>query len=129
MIGDADIEAGLPLLFAEVRPRLDGVPYIIKTARSKYTKTSGFEVEVSVRLYDGKSATEGEAGGEGRPAARLHTLIRAARSRRIARRARPPPPRLLHSSHLAGSGEQTKTRLEPITAEARFSFRPKTVIR
>nr|WP_234913889.1 phage tail protein [Rhizobium rhizogenes]QCO89356.1 phage P2 GpU family protein [Rhizobium rhizogenes] len=35
VVGDADIEAGLPLLFAEVRPGLDGVPYIIKTARSK----------------------------------------------------------------------------------------------
>ena len=43
------------------------MPYIIKTARSKYTKTSGFEVDVSGRLYDGKSATEGDgeadAGG------------------------------------------------------------------
>ncbi|MGV1768029.1 hypothetical protein [Rhizobium rhizogenes] len=64
VVGDADIEAGLPLLFAEVRPGLDGVPYIIKTARSKYTKTSGFEVDVSGRLYDGKSATEGESGGK-----------------------------------------------------------------
>ncbi len=60
VLGDADIEAGLPLLFAQVRPGLDGVPYIIKTARSKYTKTSGFEVDVSGRLYDGKSATEGD---------------------------------------------------------------------
>ncbi|WP_459455431.1 phage late control D family protein [Rhizobium sp. No.120] len=58
-LGDPTIEAGLPLLFADVRPGLDGVPYIIKTARSKYTKTSGFEVDVSGRLYDGKSATEG----------------------------------------------------------------------
>ncbi|NTI86047.1 phage late control D family protein [Agrobacterium rhizogenes] len=64
VLGDADIEAGLPLLFAQVRPGLDGVPYIIKTARSKYTKTSGFEVEVSGRLYDGKSATEDEGGGK-----------------------------------------------------------------
>jgi phage protein D len=64
VLGDADIEAGLPLLFAQVRPGLDGVPYIIKTARSKYTKTSGFEVDVSGRLYDGKSATEDESGGK-----------------------------------------------------------------
>ncbi|MFS8044239.1 hypothetical protein [Rhizobium sp. BR 314] len=40
------------------------MPYIIKTARSKYIKTSGFEVEVSGRLYDGKSATEDEGGGK-----------------------------------------------------------------
>ena len=64
VLGDADIEAGLPLLFAQVRPGLDGVPYIIKTARSKYTKTTGFEVEVSGRLYDGKSATEDDGGGK-----------------------------------------------------------------
>lgn len=64
VVGDAVIEAGLPLLFADVRPGLDGVPYIIKTARSKFTKTSGFEVEVSGRLYDGKSATEGEGARE-----------------------------------------------------------------
>jgi phage protein D len=62
-LGDPAIEAGLPLLFADVRPGLDGVPYIIKTARSKYTKTTGFEVDVSGRLYDGKSATEDESGG------------------------------------------------------------------
>ncbi|MGY5801843.1 phage late control D family protein [Rhizobium sp. LEGMi12c] len=63
VLGDAEIEAGLPLLFADVRPGLDGVPYIIKTARSKYTKTMGFEVDVSGRLYDGKSATEDESNG------------------------------------------------------------------
>jgi phage protein D len=63
VIGDAGIDAGLPLLFADVRPGLDGVPYIIKTARSKYTKTGGFEVDISGRLYDGKSATEKAAGG------------------------------------------------------------------
>jgi phage protein D len=63
-LGDAEIEAGLPLLFADVRPGLDGVPYIIKTARSKYTKTSRFEVDVSGRFYDGKSAPEGKAGGK-----------------------------------------------------------------
>ncbi len=62
VLGDAAIEAGLPLLFADVRPGLDGVPYIIKTARSKYTKTTGFEVDVSGRLYDGKSATEADSG-------------------------------------------------------------------
>jgi len=46
-----------------------GVPYIIKTARSKYTKTSGFEIDVSGRLYDGMSATEDEReGGEGETA-------------------------------------------------------------
>ncbi len=66
VIGDETIEAGLPLLFADVRPGLDGVPYIIKTARSKYTKTSGFEVDVSGRLYDGKSATEDESEGGGK---------------------------------------------------------------
>ncbi|MFK0167152.1 tail protein X [Rhizobium sp. NPDC090279] len=61
VVGDPAIDAGLPLLFAEVRPGLDGVPYIIKTTRLKYTKSAGFEVDVSGQLYDGKSATEDES--------------------------------------------------------------------
>lgn len=65
VIGDAGIDAGLPLLFADVRPGVDGVPYIIKTAKTSYTKTGGLEVAVSGRLYDGKSATEKSAGTEG----------------------------------------------------------------
>lgn len=62
VIGDAGIDAGLPLLFADVRPGVDGVPYIIKTAKTSYTKTGALEVAVSGRLYDGKSATEKSAG-------------------------------------------------------------------
>ena len=65
VIGDAGISAGLPLLFAEVRPGVDGVPYIIKTAKTKYTKPAGLEVDVSARLYDGKSATEGGESSSG----------------------------------------------------------------
>ncbi len=64
VIGDAGIDAGLPLLFADIRPGVDGVPYIIKTAKTAYTKTGGLEVAVSGRLYDGKSATEKSAGKE-----------------------------------------------------------------
>ncbi|WP_367354127.1 phage late control D family protein [Agrobacterium pusense] len=64
VIGDAGIDAGLPLLFADIRPGVDGVPYIIKTAKTAYTKTGGLEVAVSGRLYDGKSATEKSAGTE-----------------------------------------------------------------
>ncbi len=64
VIGDAGIDAGLPLLFANVRPGVDGVPYIIKTAKTSYTKTGALEVAVSGRLYDGKSATEKSADTE-----------------------------------------------------------------
>ncbi|MFJ1307871.1 phage late control D family protein [Agrobacterium sp. P15N1-A] len=64
VIGDAGIDAGVPLLFADVRPGVDGVPYIIKTAKTSYTKTGALEVAVSGRLYDGKSATEKSAGTE-----------------------------------------------------------------
>lgn len=64
VIGDAGIDAGLPLLFADVRTGVDGVPYIIKTAKTSYTKTGALEVAVSGRLYDGKSATEKSAGTE-----------------------------------------------------------------
>lgn len=58
VIGDPGIDAGLPLLFVDVRPGVDGVPFIIKTAVSKYSKTAGYEVDISGKLYDGKSATE-----------------------------------------------------------------------
>lgn len=68
VIGDAGISAGLPLLFAEVRPGVDGVPYIIKTAKTTYTKPSGLEVAVTGRLYDGKSATEGDDSSSGKAA-------------------------------------------------------------
>jgi|GEM_PF-439115 len=64
VIGDAGIDAGLPLLFANVRPGVDGAPYIIKTAKTSYTKTGALEVAVSGRLYDGKSATEKSADTE-----------------------------------------------------------------
>jgi len=41
VLGDPAIEAGMPLLFADVRPRLDGVTYVIKTARYKLHENIG----------------------------------------------------------------------------------------
>ncbi|UFW80034.1 phage late control D family protein [Rhizobium sp. SU303] len=65
VVGDATIIAGAPLLFQDVRPGLDGVPYIIDTATHAYSKAS-YTTGLSNTLYDGKSAGEdgddGEAG-------------------------------------------------------------------
>lgn len=55
VIGDAAICGGAPLLFQDVRPGLDGVPYLIDTAKHDYSKTEGFRTGISAKLYDGKS--------------------------------------------------------------------------
>ncbi len=66
VIGDTSICAGAPLLYAGIRPGLDGVPYIIDTATHKYVAKGTFTTDISAKLYDGKSSTEGdddEGGG------------------------------------------------------------------
>lgn len=64
VIGDAAICAGAPLLFEEVRPGLDGIPYVIDTAKHDYVKSEGFRTAISAKLYDGRSG-ESESGGDG----------------------------------------------------------------
>lgn len=63
VIGDTSICAGAPLLYAGIRPGLDGVPYVIDTAAHKYVAKGTFTTDISAKLYDGKSSLEG--GGEG----------------------------------------------------------------
>lgn len=53
--GDPAIIAGAPLLFENVRPGLDGVPYIIKKVTHKFGK-NGFTTAIDAKLYDGKSS-------------------------------------------------------------------------
>ncbi len=66
VIGDTSICAGAPLLYAGIRPGLDGVPYIIDTATHKYVAKGTFTTGISGKLYDGKSSTEGsEDEGDG----------------------------------------------------------------
>lgn len=65
VVGDTAIVAGSPLLFEDVRPGLDGVPYIIDTATHTYRKSEGYRTQISAKLYDGKSARKGGAGGDG----------------------------------------------------------------
>jgi phage protein D len=55
VVGDTAIIAGAPLLFEDVRPGLDGVPYVIDTATHTYRKTEGYRTAISAKLYDGKS--------------------------------------------------------------------------
>ncbi|MBY3434811.1 phage late control D family protein [Rhizobium laguerreae] len=61
VVGDTAIVAGAPLLFHSVRPGLDGVPYVIDTAKHSYSKGAGYRTEISAKLYDGKSG--GAKGG------------------------------------------------------------------
>lgn len=63
--GDPSIVAGAPLVFAGVRPQLDGVPYVIDTATHTYSKTAGYRTEISAKLYDGKSGGSGGGGAGG----------------------------------------------------------------
>jgi len=58
IIGDTSVTAGAALLFKDVRPGLDGVPYVIETSTHNYTKPGGYTTAISAKLYDGKSGTE-----------------------------------------------------------------------
>lgn len=63
VIGDTAIAAGAPLIFAGVRPGLDGAPYIIDTATHTFIKGEGYRTQISAKLYDGKSGGGGTGGG------------------------------------------------------------------
>jgi hypothetical protein len=64
VIGDTAIAAGAPLLFENVRPGLDGAPYIIDTVTHTFSKGQGYTTQISAKLYDGKSGGEsGDASG------------------------------------------------------------------
>ncbi|MBX8814675.1 late control protein D, partial [Ochrobactrum sp. MR34] len=43
-----------------IRPGFDGVPYVIDTATHTYTKTNGYQTQISAKLYDGQSAGDGK---------------------------------------------------------------------
>lgn len=51
MPGDISVRAGMPFTFADVRPGLDGMPWIIETATHTYSKANGYRTKV-----DGKAA-------------------------------------------------------------------------
>ena len=51
-------------MFSGVRPGLDGVPYIIDTATHTYSKTEGYRTQISAKLYDGSSASDGKKDGD-----------------------------------------------------------------
>ena len=66
VIGDTSICAGAPLLYAGIRPGLDGVPYVIDTATHKYAAKGTFTTDISGKLYDGRSSSsdDGDADAE-----------------------------------------------------------------
>lgn len=64
VIGDTAICAGAPLIYAGIRPGLDGVPYVIDTTTHKYVAKGTFTTDISGKLYDGKSSSEGDGDNE-----------------------------------------------------------------
>jgi phage protein D len=64
VIGDPTIIAGAPLLFEDVRPGLDGVPYIIDTATHTFSKSS-YTTALSNTLCDGESGDEDDDDNAG----------------------------------------------------------------
>lgn len=65
--GNSGILAGVGLVYAGVRPQLDGIPYVIDTATHTYSKSAGYRTEISAKVYDGESAGggSGNAGNAG----------------------------------------------------------------
>lgn len=61
--GNNSIVAGMPIVFAGIRPGLDGVPYMIDTATHTYTK-SGYTTQISAKIKNGagSSARAGSSG-------------------------------------------------------------------
>lgn len=64
LFGDPSIRAGAPLIYAGVRPELDGIPFIIETATHTLSK-DGYTTAVEAKLGgDGESGSGGGGGGE-----------------------------------------------------------------
>lgn len=55
MEGDTGITAGAPLVCRDIRPGLDGVPWLIESVTHSYSKSGGFRSKITAKLYDGKS--------------------------------------------------------------------------
>ncbi len=66
MPGDTGIVAGAPLICREIRPGLDGVPWLIDGVTHSFSKAQGFRSKISAKLWDGKSGNgAGKTGGSG----------------------------------------------------------------
>jgi phage protein D len=51
--GDVTVRAGRPLVFADVRPGLDGLRFIIETATHRYGKRGGYTVRIDAKAAPG----------------------------------------------------------------------------
>lgn len=61
--GDTSALPGQPMMYRNVRPGLDGVPWVNKTITHTYSK-AGFKTKVEAELYDGQSASKGGAAAK-----------------------------------------------------------------
>jgi phage protein D len=48
--GDTSVRAGMPLAFADVRPGLDGVAWIIETATHTFSKGNGYRTRIDAKV-------------------------------------------------------------------------------
>lgn len=64
--GDTSVVAGAPLIFAGIRPGLDGVPYVVETATHTISKSNGYRTKIDAKLYDGEES-EGGAPADAPP--------------------------------------------------------------
>ncbi|WP_336810947.1 phage late control D family protein [Bosea sp. MMO-172] len=79
MPGDTGLVAGAPLICRDIRPGLDGVPWLIDGVTHSFSKAQGFRSKISAKLWDGQSG-KGAGTGAGAGSASGDTP------------AKPPPP-------------------------------------
>lgn len=63
MPGDTGLVAGAPLICRDIRPGLDGVPWLIDGVTHSFSKSQGFRSKISAKLWDGKSGKGKGKGG------------------------------------------------------------------
>lgn len=62
MEGDTGISAGVPLVCKNVRPGLDGVPWLVESVTHSFSKSQGFRSKIEAKLWDGQSGQEKSDG-------------------------------------------------------------------
>lgn len=66
MLGDTGLAAGAPLVCRDIRPGLDGVPWLIESVTHSFSKSQGFRSKIEAKLWDGQSgADKSKSSGAG----------------------------------------------------------------
>lgn len=62
--GDNSIVAGMPIVFAGIRPGLDGIPYIVETATHSVDKGQGYRTAINAKIKNGEKSGAEKAEGD-----------------------------------------------------------------